>query len=78
MSTIRTNESFNDNEYKEGDSSFLSRAEEFYRVITGFWTFLQIREAVLFLVRPPSPFPEIQQGVSAFVVNHFRASRQSV
>lgn len=49
----KNNESFNDNEYNEGESSFLSRAEEFYRVITGFWPFLQIRELVLFLV-PPS------------------------
>lgn len=48
MNTIRTNESFNDNEHNEGESSFLSRAEEFYRVITGFWPFLRIRESVLF------------------------------
>jgi len=60
MNIVRTNESFNDNKYNEGESFSLSHTEEFYRVITGFWPFLRIRESILFLMHPPSPFPEIR------------------
>jgi len=67
MNIVRTNEPFNDNKYNEGESFSLSHTKEFYRIITGFWPFLRIRESVLFLMHPPSPFPEIPNRGSSLL-----------
>jgi len=67
MNIVRPNESFNNNKYNEDEFFSLSHTKKFYRVITGFWPFLRIRKSVLFLMHPPSPFPEIPNRGSSLL-----------